>query len=159
MKQAELAHFRSMLQAQALEPERKGLFGSRSVAPAVTGLSKRDDTHAPPPPRPGASRFGRRPTEAEPPPSPAPLLLDRLAPTLATEAHLPLRAERHLAETPFHEEDLLDLPVPAGPRPGVIAGWSAEKPQSAQKRLLRRVGCVIEAERQGLNARLAVAGV
>ncbi|CAN5326598.1 hypothetical protein BH09PSE2_BH09PSE2_26250 [soil metagenome] len=157
MKQAELAHYRALLLAQASEPERRGLFGGRSRAIPAPRLVVAGDTHAPPPPRPGASRFGRRPVEVDVV-AETPLLLTTPAPEPPV-MRLRLSPDRHLAETPFHAEDLADPHPPAGPRPGVIAGWSTVKPPSAQTRLLRRVGCVIEAERQGLNARLAEAGV
>jgi hypothetical protein len=49
-------------------------------------------------------------------------------------------------------------PQPAvreGPAPGVIAGWSRTRPPNAQRRLLSRLGAVLQAERQGLDARRA----
>ena len=159
MKQAEVQHYRAMLQAQAVEPERRGLFGGPRRAIAAPHFVAPRDTHAPPPPRPGASRFGRRPAEAAVAAVETPLLLDQPAPPLPIRQRPRPAPEHHLAETPFHEEDLADPPQPSGPRPGVIAGWSTAKPPSAQRRLLQRVSCVIEAERHGLNARLAEAGV
>ena len=172
MKQAELAHYRELLRAQAVEPPRRGIFaprlghGSRiavavSTAPRSEGISS---LAGPPPSRPG-SLFGRKPPE---PQTPSAILMDKLTETLVLDRPvLPsvrLRREEApdhalVSETPYHAEDLADPPTPVGPAPGIIAGWSKEKPPSAQVRLLRRLAAVIEAERQGLGARLAAAGV
>lgn len=165
MKQAELAQYRAMLQAQAAEPARRGLFGARpkpALAPAVVlaSVGAGGGAVGGPPPRRGGSLFGRRPPE----PTTAlavvePLVLDM---PVGAVGRLRLSApagSHHLSETPYHADDLADAATPAGPTPGVIAGWSNAKPLSAQVRLLRRLEAVVEAERQGLDARLAVAEV
>lgn len=145
MKQAELAHYRAMLLAQAAEP-RRGLFAARAKMAFVAVADHRRAVPTPlgPPLRRAESLFGRRPPEAAAPPA-LPRVIDA--------------ATWRLAETPYHAEDLADPPSPNGPAPGVIAGWSSLKPPGAQVRLLRRLGAVIEAERQGLAARLAAAEV
>ena len=176
MKQAEVAHYRAILQAQAAEPARRGLFGARpnpqagsavtlarvggAMVPAVSAAAGWTPRLAPsgPPPRRGHSLFGRRPVEPEAELVAEPLVLDQ---PVEPAARLRLRAvqDHHHSETPYHAEDLADPPSPAGPTPGIIAGWSNAKPPGAQVRLLRRLGAVVEAERQGLEARLASAGI
>ena len=163
MKQAELQHYRAMLQAQAVEaPPKRRLFGQPSAALIVGEAGPA----APPPPRQSlaprrVSLFGRR-RPAPPEALTEPLLLDIPAAASAPvgqrlRLHTPVAAG-HFAETPFHAEDLAD-PIPGGPAPGVIAGWSAAKPPSAQLRLLRRLCAVVDAEHGGLRARLAAAGI
>ena len=164
MKQAELQHYRAMLQAQAAEaPPRRRLFGEPSGS-AVVRLT--DVPHLAPT-RPSlaprrVSLFGRRHPSPDTDTGGEPLLLETpVAGPLASPQRLRLHtpvAAGHFAETPFHAEDLAD-PPPSGPMPGVIAGWSAVKPPSAQIRLLRRLCAVVEAEREGLSARLEAAGI
>ena len=156
MKQAELQHYRAMLQAQAVEPTpRRGLFAAHA-APRMTPptdsafrLSAASIIR-----RPSAILFGRRRLDAAQPDEP--LLLDAPLPGPASSAgpvRKPLTAA-HFADTPFHPEDLADPPSALSLAPGVIAGWSAAKPASAETRLLRRLAAVLQAEQQGLAARL-----
>lgn len=170
MKQAELQHYRAILQQQMDEaPAKRRLFAAPS-GPAIVRLESAPAPRAAGPIPPArASLFGRR--RRDPAGSVCaqddgvagePLLLDMGAvapatPTPRLRLHTPVAAG-HFSETPFHAEDLAD-PAPNGPAPGFIAGWSTAKPPSAQLRLLRRLCAVVEAERVGLGARLAAAGV
>ena len=149
MTAAELASFRSLLQAQA-ESRRHARGSSASpTRPAWPQAAARWELDpgvpapaAPPPSRPSA--FGRRsPTDLAAPPAPAepedPLVRSAPAWTapLATPDVAPERAPR---------------PAPPG---GRIAGWSHVRPPSAQKRVLARLEAVFIAEREGLEARRA----
>ena len=166
MKQAELQQYRVMLQAQMAEtPPKRRFFGDMS-GPVMVRL---DEVNAPVPLRAAGvprrvSLFGRRRPTPQAEPVAEPLLLDR--PAAQSDVSLPklrlrcIEGDGHFAQTPFMDDDLADAAIRTpGPAPGIIAGWSAAKPPNAQTRLLRRLCAVVEAERVGLSARLAAAGI
>ena len=176
MTAAELASFRALLQAQAAaqpSPDR-GLFARmRSRLTVVEGAAApraglvqagpwprlelvaavpADERPADPPPsRPPA--FGRRDGPPSPPrpPNGEPAVSQLRGPALADFFATPDELDDPRAEPP----PPASTPKADRPTPGVIAGWSRARPPSAQRRLLGRLEAVLQAEREGLDARRA----
>lgn len=182
MTAAELASFRTLLQAQALPPPRpdRGLFARMRARLTLveraepSGDAPRRTLPPPPPPRLAASSWDETDVRvADPPPSTPPVFGRReTGPEAAAEpARAPAQAPEletvRLRPRPgshVEEEHATPDELPAQRRPsvsaaatppGTIAGWSRARPPSAQRRILRRLEAVFVAELQGLDARIA----
>ena len=184
MTAAELASFRSLLQAQAPPPPRpdRGLFARmRARLTVVEGTEPPGET---PPARPAFARprlatvsweepdapvadplpgtppvFGRR--EAGPDTDAAPRPMSSPS---ADAARIERVAVRPRVASPADEAHGTPDELPPGrsarlaARPtttGTIGGWSRARPAGAQRRILQRLEAVFTAELQGLDARIA----
>lgn len=180
MTAAELASFRALLQAQSPGPPLadRGLF-ARMRARLTVVENDAPTPREPPQPARLAPRLEVVATAApvpsdgplaDPPPAQPPAFGRRggwAPPTWASspEPAEPVPSRRAAASieacsTPDELDDLRNEAAPPSPRvdgptPGVIAGWSRARPQSAQRRLLGRLEAVLLAEREGLGARRA----
>lgn len=187
MTSDDLAQFRALLRAQAAPAPRaglasrlRGLVAGRSEQTGALGLRPMvvslDDgpvvALTVSPALIDEARFGRRAEEAadirlaQQAAEGAPMLLTAAIEPAPSSARvlLRLRADETM-QTPCSPDDprdssWIDLASrqPA-PSPGSIAGWSVQKPPSAQSRLLSRLIVVCDIERQGLEARLQTLAV